>query len=80
MSLNKAQLKSRIVTILKELSKREDDPEKAVDDFAEAIANAVDSYVKSGTFFATPVQITSAALSNGGGPVVAANNLNITIT
>lgn len=52
----------------------------SIDEFATRLADAVDSYVKGATITASPAQITAAVMSNGGGPVVAANNLNSTLS
>ena len=49
MPLVKATLKSQIVQGLKNIHPNENDPDGAINAFADAIANAVDAYVKSAT-------------------------------
>lgn len=48
----------------------------AMNDFANGMADAIDDYIKSGSIFATPVNIGLAVMTAGGVPVVAANNLD----
>lgn len=75
MALNKAGLKADIKTMLVEL-KEAADQETAIEKFASDLSNALDKFVKSASVYATPLDVTSAAMSNSGGPVVASNNLN----
>jgi hypothetical protein len=72
--LNKSQLKIRILTMLNEL-KSMDNQAESIEKFASDLSDAVDEFVKTATVAATPVDVTAAAMSNSGGPVVAANNL-----
>ena len=75
MALNKAQLKSDIKAAFVAQQDKTENPEAAIDDLADKISTAIDSYIKGATIFATPAGVASAALSNGAGPVVSANNL-----
>lgn len=76
--LDKTGLKSDIKTMLNEL-KAMDDQDQSIDKFADLLSNAIDSFVKTGSVIATPADVVTATMSNSGGPVVAANNLNSTI-
>ena len=49
MALNKKKLQSDIESVLNNLRKQTDDPAKASKDFATQLADAIDSYVKSGS-------------------------------
>lgn len=80
MALNDTVFKNKLKTLFDDMSKIEKEPEKARDLFAEKLSGIISEYVRSASIFATPVQITSSAMSNGGGPVVAANNLNCTLS
>ena len=79
MALNDAALKNNLKTLYDNMVTREDNPAQAREYFAQQMAQIISDYVRSATLFATPVQVASAAMSNGAGPVVAANNLQITI-
>ena len=48
MPLNKNALKSDIKRILKDLASRTENQEKAIDDYATALSDAIEKYVKSG--------------------------------
>lgn len=48
MALNKPALKNAIKTSLDDLATRTENPEQARNDYAEALANAIDAFVKSG--------------------------------
>ncbi|HHN48600.1 MAG TPA: hypothetical protein ENN08_06700 [Bacteroidales bacterium] len=74
--LNKTILRNDIKKLMQDMMKREN---SSIDEFATRLANAVDSYVKGASVVATPAQVAAAALSNAGGPVVAAGNLNSTL-
>ena len=81
MALNKLVLKEDVKRLLIEMSKdNTSTPEAAAEVFAGRLADAIDAYVKSGTITANPAAVTSAAMSNSGGPVVASNNLISTIS
>lgn len=80
MALDKNGLKTSIKTLLDTLKtydgttgKQQDD---AINKFCDDLSTYIDTYVKTATVVITPIDITSAGLSNGGGTVVAANNLN----
>jgi hypothetical protein len=75
MPLDKTTFKADVKQLLTDLSTNEGDQDAAFDEFADGLANAIDTYIKTATITATPIEITAAALSNGGGVVVAANNL-----
>jgi len=75
MPLDKPSLKAEIKQLLVDLSTNEGDQTEAFDTFADGLSNAIDTYIKTATITATPIEITAAAMSNGGGAVVAANNL-----
>lgn len=49
------------------------------DEFAQRLGDAIDVYVTGAEVFATPDQVTAASMSNGGGAVVAANNMEVTL-
>jgi len=76
MALDKTNLKNSIKALLEDMMSKED---ASYNEFAERLADAVDTYVKTATVVATPAQVTAAAMSNGGGAVVAANNLISTL-
>ncbi|MFU8843478.1 MAG: hypothetical protein ACNA7V_06675 [Bacteroidales bacterium] len=76
MPLNKTQLKNGLKNLLTQTVEQEG----SIDDFADGLAGLVDQYVKTATIFATPADITAAAISNTAGPCAAANNLNCNIT
>lgn len=78
--LNKSTLKSEIKAAFQDQKDKTENPEAALDDLATKIADAIDSYIKGATIVATPANVVTAALSNGGGPVVAANNLTSSIS
>lgn len=80
MALNKALLKSDIKSAFEAQKQNESDPEGAVNDLAQKIADAVEKYITSAQIYATPAQVTSATMVAGGSyPVVAANNLICTL-
>lgn len=80
MPLDKTTFKADVKQLLTDLSTNEGDQDTAFDQFADGLANAIDTYIKTATITATPIEITAAALSNGGGAVLAANNLISTIS
>lgn len=49
MPLNKPALKADIITILTTLKGQTDNPMQSIEQFAEALATAIDKYVKTGT-------------------------------
>ncbi len=79
MALNDASLKNNLKALYDQMITREDNPQQAREYFAQQMSQIISDYVRSASLFATPIQVTAAAMSNGGGPVVAANNLQITI-
>lgn len=79
MPLNKQQLKNDIKAAFDAVRQQEDNQAQAIDTLAGKIADAIDGYIKQATITATPAHVAGAALSNGAGPVVAANNLTSTI-
>ena len=79
MALNKIQLKSSILDILQDMKTRQQDPDQAMNDFAEKLSNAIHDYVSNADIIATPANVAAAAMANSGGPVVAANNLQCNI-
>ncbi|HSW64986.1 MAG TPA: hypothetical protein VLH56_16990 [Dissulfurispiraceae bacterium] len=79
MPLNKLQLKNDIKAAFNAVKDQEDNQAQAIDTLAGRIADAIDSYVRQANITATPAHVVAAALSNAGGPVVAANNLTSTI-
>lgn len=48
MPLNKIVLKNDIKAILKDLAERTENQDGAIDDYATAMANAIEKYVKGG--------------------------------
>lgn len=70
MSLNKAALKSDIVTILTEMLTRE---ETSIEEFAERLSDSVDTYVKS----AKIVYTTGLIAPSTGGAVTGTFNGNL---
>lgn len=79
MALDKAGLKGNIVTMLEELTETPD-RDQAIEKFATDLSNAIDTYVKTATIYATPVDVTGAAMVAGGSYAVAStNNLNSNI-
>lgn len=80
MALSKTILKADIKAAFESQKDKEQDQDAAIEDIADKIATAVDSYVKSAQIFATPAQVTSATMVAGGSyPVVATNNLSCTL-
>ncbi len=68
MPLNKPQLKSTIVQIMTEMLTREDN---SIDEYAERLSNAIDTYVKT-------AKITYiAGLTSPSGPVTGTFNGNL---
>lgn len=53
MPLNKPALKADIITILTTLKGQTDNPMQSIEQFAEALATAIDKYVKTGTVITT---------------------------
>ncbi len=78
MALVKATLKAELVVMLTAMI-NETNQTTSVDKFADKLATAIDNYIKTATIVSTPAQITLAAMTNSGGPVVAASNLVSTI-
>lgn len=74
MALNKPQLKLDIMALLNEMKTKTDQAE-SIDAFSTGLSDIIDSYIRSATVMATPVQVAAAAMSNTGGPVAAASNL-----
>jgi hypothetical protein len=72
--LDTGGLKNDIKTMLDQL-KTMDEREAAIEKFATDMANAMTVFVRTATIYATPGDVTAAAMSNQGGPVAAANNL-----
>ena len=78
MALNKVTLKVDIKALLAQMANNEDKND-SLDKFAGGLADIIDAYINTATVTATPAQITTAAMSNSGGLVVAANNLISTL-
>lgn len=78
MALDKAGLKTNIKTMLEELGNTPD-RDQAIEKFATDLSDAIDSYVKTATIYATPVDVTGATMVAGSYTVEAANNLNSNI-
>lgn len=53
MPLNKPALKADIITMLTTLKGQTDNPMQSIEQFAEALATAIDKYVKTGTVITT---------------------------
>lgn len=53
MPLNKPALKADIITILTTLKGQTDNPMQSIEQFAEALATAIDKYIKTGTVITT---------------------------
>ncbi len=68
MALNKTLLKQEILLLMKDMQTREED---ALEEFANRLSTAIDSYVKSIT-----IQYV-AGLANQGGPVVGAAQFTV---
>jgi hypothetical protein len=75
MPLNKAQLTNNLKALLADTVQQEG----SIDQFAAGLADIIDGYIKSASIFATPADITVAAITNSAGPCSAANNLNCQI-
>ena len=65
MPLDKKTLKSSIVKILNDLKNREDNQQTAITDYAEALTNAIDVFVKSGTVSVNTVGGPNAQTGTG---------------
>lgn len=78
MALVKATLQAELVSMLNEMTS-ETDQATGIQNFAGKLATAIDNYIKTASIVSTPAQVTLAAMTNGGGTVVAANNLISTI-
>lgn len=74
MALNKGSLKSKIEDAFNECKKAgEDDnasPDKIIADLSQAIADAVDEYIKSATIVIPGGQVVQVVTSPTGGPAV----------
>ncbi len=77
--MDKAGLKLDIKDMLDSL-KEAPDQEAAIEEYAEKLTNAIDKFVKTAEIVAIPADVVTATMSNSGGPVVAAANLNSTIS
>lgn len=75
MALDKATFKSTVKQLLTDLSTNEGDQSESFELFADGLADAIDTYVKTAVITATPTEIGAAAMSNSGGLVVASSNL-----
>ena len=84
MALDKNGLKTSIKNLLDTLKTYDGTTGKeqsdAIDKFCDDLSNYIDTYVKTATVVITPTDITTAGLSNGGGAVISANNLNGTLS
>lgn len=67
MPLNKIILKKDIKAILTDLAERKENQDNAIDDYATAMANAIDKFVKSGDVNTTVVTTGSPAAHTGTG-------------
>jgi len=65
MALDKDALKLNILSILDSLSEREENPAQAREDFATALCNAIDAFVKTGDVSVT-VNTTGTATAQTG--------------
>jgi len=83
MALDKNGLKNSIKTLLDTLKTYDGTSSKTQDDaigkFCDDLSTYIDTYVKTATVTITPADVVTAGLSNGGGAVVSANNLNGTL-
>ena len=83
MAIDKSTFETNVKALLNTLKTYDGEtghePSDAIDKFAADLADYVETIIKSSTVVITPIQITAATLSNSGGPVVAANNLNGTL-
>ena len=79
MALNKAELKQSIKAAFENQVSKTENPAAALDDLAGKIADAIDAYVKGASIYATPANVTSAAMIAGAYPVTAASNLTCNI-
>ncbi len=75
MALDKATFKSTVKQLLTDLSTNEGDQSESFELFADGLADAIDTYVKTAVITATPIEVGAAAMSNSGGLVVAGSNL-----
>lgn len=64
MALNKAALKTAIVSLLTDMLTKE---ENSIDEFATRLSNAVDTFVKSGTVSVTVTTSGTATSHTGTG-------------
>lgn len=78
--LDKLQLKQNIKNAFEAQSNKTEDPAAALDDLAGKIADAIDSYIKRASIYATPTDVGSATMVAGSYPVTATNNLNCNIS
>lgn len=67
MPLNKIILKKDIKAILTDLAERTENQDDAIDDYATAMANAIDKFVRSGDVNTTVVTAGSPAAHTGTG-------------
>ena len=65
MALVKDTLKTQIVQGLKNINPDKDDPNGAINAFADVIANAVDAFVKSATVTVQPGQTVTTPAGPG---------------
>lgn len=79
MALNKTTLQNSIKAIYQTLATYDGSAGKtqadAINKASADLATAIETFVKSAQVTITPAHVTAGALSNGGGPVVAANNI-----
>lgn len=78
--LNKTSLKTAIKDAFNTVKDQPDNQDQAIETLSDLLADSIDEYVKSASIKASVAAIAGAAMSNGGGPVVAANDLICTIS
>ena len=74
MALNKVKLKEDIKLLTMDMLDSTD-RDSALEVYAENMADIIHYYVSNATVVINPLGVSAALMSNGGGPVVAANNL-----
>lgn len=77
--LNKTKLKADIKKLLEKQASNTDQ-KRSIDEMSGGLADIFDAYIKSATIVASPAAVTASAMANGGGAVVASNNLVSTIS
>lgn len=78
MALDKTTFKNSIISMMESLKDAENQTD-AIETFATELSNAVETFVKLASVYATPTDVTGAVMTAGGNAVIASNNLNCNI-